>query len=100
MVGKEYADVVKMIEDLDADIKIKKDTSASYKYKKGLVVSVDEAGKSIEEGSTVTIIVSDGPGPDTEPEPSVNPETQTQPGQQSGQQSGQQLQQNPQSESQ
>lgn len=67
--GKTYAEVVKMIEDLDANFIITEKTTASYKYQKDLVVSVDKAGEAVEEGTTITIYVSKGPGPSTqEPE--------------------------------
>ena len=57
MQGKTYTEVVKILEKLD--VTIKKDTTASSKQK-DIVVDVDKAGQSVEEGSTVTIIVSDG----------------------------------------
>ena len=63
MQGKTYTEVVKILEKLD--VKIKKDTTASTKYTKDIVVDVDKAGQSVEEGSTVTVTVSDGPGPGT-----------------------------------
>ena len=66
--GKTYAEVVKMIEDLNANFIITEKTTASYKYKKDLVVSVDKAGEAVEEGTTITIYISKGPGPST-PEP-------------------------------
>ena len=71
MEGKTYTDVVKILEKLD--VTIKKDTTASTKYNAGIVVDVDKAGQSVEEGSTVIIYVSDGPGPGTtEPTPPSN----------------------------
>ena len=71
MQGKTYTDVVKILEKLD--VTIKKDTTASTKYNLGIVVDVDKAGQRVEEGSTVTSIVSDGPGPGTtEPTPPGN----------------------------
>ena len=70
--GKTYAEVVKMIEDLDANFIITEKSTASYKYKKDLVVSVDKAGEAVEEGTTITIYVSKGPGPSTS-EPTPNP---------------------------
>jgi len=57
MQGKTYTEVVKILEKLD--VTIKKDTTASSKNK-DVVVDVDKAGQSVEEGSIVTIIVSDG----------------------------------------
>ena len=66
MQGKTYTEVVKILEKLD--VTIKKDTTASSK-KKDIVVDVDKAGQSVEEGSTVTIIVSDG----SAAEPDQNP---------------------------
>ena len=66
--GKTYAEVVKMLEDLAGNFIITDKSTASYKYKEGLVVSVDKAGEAVEEGTTITIYVSKGPGPST-PEP-------------------------------
>ena len=68
MQGKTYTDVVKILEKLD--VTIKKDTTASSKNK-DIVVDVDKAGQSVEEGSTVTIIVSDGSA--AEPEQPTTP---------------------------
>ena len=70
MQGKTYTEVVKILEKLD--ITIKKDTTASTKYNKDIVVDVDKAGQSVEEGSAVTIIVSEGPGPQTTPDGGTN----------------------------
>ena len=76
--GKTYAEVVKMIEDLDANFIITEKSTASYKYKKDLVVSVDKAGEAVEEGTTITIYISKGPGPSTsEPEDGVGTGTGT-----------------------
>ena len=76
--GKTYAEVVKMIEDLDANFIITEKTTASYKYHKDLVVSVDKAGEAVEEGTTITIYISKGPGPSTsEPEDGVDDGTGT-----------------------
>ena len=76
--GKTYAEVVKMIEDLNANFIITEKTTASYKYQKDLVVSVDKAGEAVEEGTTITIYVSKGPGPSTqEPEEGEGDETGT-----------------------
>ena len=68
--GKRYEQVVAMIEGLVKDgdrpfIIVDKET-ASTEYNEGAVVSVQQAGKSVEKGSTITIIVSKGPGPGTE----------------------------------
>lgn len=63
--GKTYREVVKMLEDLNGDFIITDETTASYKYKKDLVVSVDKAGEAVEEGTTITIYISKGPGPST-----------------------------------
>lgn len=66
MQGKTYTEVVKILEKLD--VTIKKDTTASSKPK-DIVVDVDKAGQSVEEGSTVTIIVSDGSAAEPEQTP-------------------------------
>ena len=68
--GKRYEQVVAMIESLvkdgDRPFVIVDKESASTEYNEGAVVSVEQAGKSVEKGSTITIIVSKGPGPGTE----------------------------------
>lgn len=67
--GKTYAEVVKMLEDLEGNFIISEKSTASYKYDEGIVVSVDVAGQAVEKDSTITIIVSKGPGPGTTEEP-------------------------------
>ena len=68
--GKRYEQVVAMIESLvkdgDRTFIIVDQETASTEYNEGAVVSVKEAGKSVEKGSTITIIVSKGPGPGTQ----------------------------------
>ena len=68
--GKRYEQVVAMIEGLvkegDRPFIIGYEETASRKYNEGEVVSVKEAGKSVEKGATITIIVSNGPGPETQ----------------------------------
>lgn len=59
MEGKTYDEVLKMLEDLDIIIK-RQPTASSKPF--DIVVRVDKAGQSVEEGSTVTIVVSDGTG--------------------------------------
>ena len=76
--GKRYEQVVAMIEGLVKDgdrpfIIVDKET-ASTEYNEGAVVSVQQAGKSVEKGSTITIIVSKGPGPGTEEPTPDNPD--------------------------
>ena len=65
--GKEYDDVVRMLEDISDQFKIVKDPTgtASSQYNAGLVVRVDQAGKTVQEDATITIVLSTGPGPDT-----------------------------------
>lgn len=62
--GKTYSEVLKMLEDLGGNFIIHDSSTASTKYKKDLVVSVDKAGEAVEKGATITIIISKGPGPD------------------------------------
>ena len=68
--GKMADQVVGMIENLvkegDRPFIIDYKETASRKYNEGEVVSVEQAGKSVEKGATITIIVSNGPGPDTQ----------------------------------
>ena len=74
--GKRYEQVVAMIEGLvetgDRKFIIVDKETASTEYNEGAVVSVEEAGKSVEKGATITIIVSKGPGPGTD-EPEQKP---------------------------
>ncbi len=76
--GKRYEQVVAMIESLvedgDRPFIIVDKESASTEYNEGAVVSVEQAGKSVEKGSTITIIVSKGPGPGTEEPTPEDPE--------------------------
>ena len=62
--GKTYSEVVKLLEDLNGDFRIVKDPygTASSKYEEGLVVRVEEAGEAVEEGATITIVLSTGSG--------------------------------------
>ena len=63
LLGKTYAEVVKILEKLD--VRVIKDSkgTASTKYNEGLVAKVDEAGKKVEPGTTITVYLSTGPGP-------------------------------------
>lgn len=67
--GKTYREVVSLLEDISAEFTIVKDPTgtASTDYNEGLVVRVEEAGKSVEEDAKITVVLSNGPGPDTEP---------------------------------
>ena len=77
--GKKYEEVVGMIEELwdedDAPLIIEYKETASTEYKEGYVVSVVQAGQSVEKGSTITIIVSKGPGPKGDAEVGGNEST-------------------------
>ena len=81
--GKRYEQVVAMIESLvkdgDRTFIIVDQETASTEYNEGAVVSVKEAGKSVEKGSTITIIVSKGPGPGTQ-QPDDGVDDKTNPG--------------------
>ena len=82
--GLRYEQVVAMIEALVEDgdrpfIIVDKET-ASKEYNEGAVVYVEEAGKSVEKGSTITIIVSKGPGPGTTDTPDDSGSTETEEG--------------------
>ena len=65
--GKTYNEVVKLLEQTSSDFKIVKDPTgtASTAYNSGLVVRVEEAGQSVAEDATITVVLSTGPGPGT-----------------------------------
>ena len=52
-----------MLENMDGDFIIRYTESASMTYYQGVVISVEQAGKSVPKGSDIMIVVSDGPGP-------------------------------------
>ncbi len=64
--GKMADQVVGMIENLKGDFTIEYKETLSSTYNEGFVVSVEQAGESVEKGSTITIKVSIGPGPGTQ----------------------------------
>lgn len=65
--GLRYEQVVAMIEGLleedDKPFIITDKESASTTFYEGEVISVEQAGESVAKGSTITIVVSKGPGP-------------------------------------
>ena len=77
--GKRYEQVVAMIENLGGGFTITDRETASTKYDEGAVVSVEQAGESVEKGATITIIVSKGPGPGTQ-QPDDGDADNTEPG--------------------
>ena len=60
--GKTYSEVVRVLEQLSSDFKIVKDPTgtASSIYAAGLVVRVEEAGQSVAEDATITVVLSTG----------------------------------------
>ena len=66
--GKTFTEAVKILEQISSDFTIVKDPTgtASTKYNKDIVVRVEEAGKSVAEDATITIVLSNGPGPGTD----------------------------------
>lgn len=66
--GKTFNEVVKLLEQTSSDFKIVKDPTgtASTAYNSGLVVRVEEAGQSVAEDATITVVLSTGPGPGTD----------------------------------
>ena len=66
--GKTYSEVVKMLENLGGDFRIVKDPygTASSTVKAGRVAKVEQAGEAVEEGATITIVMSTGSGETTE----------------------------------
>ena len=64
--GKMADQVVGLIENLKGDFTIKYKETLSSTYNEGYVVSVEQAGESVEKGATITIKVSIGPGPGTQ----------------------------------
>lgn len=68
--GKTYKEVLKILEGISDEFTIPDPTrTASTKYNKDIVVRVEEAGKSVAEDATITIVLSNGPGPGTSTEP-------------------------------
>ena len=66
--GKTYSEVVKMLENLGGDFRIVKDPygTSSSTVKAGRVAKVEQAGEAVEEGATITIVMSTGSGETTE----------------------------------
>lgn len=61
--GKKFAEVVKLLEQISSEFTIVQDkTGTASTYEKGLVVRVKEAGESVEEDATITIVLSNGTG--------------------------------------
>ncbi len=71
--GKTYNEVLKRLEEISGEFTISDPTrTASAKYNKDLVVRVEQAGETVDEDATITIVLSNGPGPGTENTPGNN----------------------------
>ena len=57
----------------NAGLKVNPTYSESTQYNKDIVISVQGAGTSVEEGTYVTILISTGPGPAVTPPPAPEP---------------------------
>ena len=60
---------------LNAGLLVTQTYSESTQYNNGIVISVQGAGQTVDEGTVVTIVVSTGPGPTVTPEPTPEPST-------------------------
>ena len=58
---------------LNAGLKVNPSYAESTQYNKDIVISVQGAGTSVEEGTYVTIVISTGPGPAVTPPPAPEP---------------------------
>lgn len=59
--GKTYREVVQLLEEISSEFTIVKDpTGTVSSYEKGLVARVNEAGESVTEDATITIVLSNG----------------------------------------
>ena len=76
LVGKSVNSVKATLGNLG--LKVKESYQESTEYKEGIVVHVEGAGVETSKGSTVTIVISTGPGPSATPDP--GPSTTPDPG--------------------
>lgn len=65
--GKTLKEVENVLESLKLQVEEK--PQESFEYGKGVVIGVHDPGATVEEGTTVTVYVSIGPGPSQEPTP-------------------------------
>lgn len=65
LTGKSYYDVKADLENLG--LVVKKISQSSYEYNVDEVISIPKSGEKVDEGSTVEVYVSTGPGPSGAP---------------------------------
>ena len=64
--GKTYNEVLKILQEISIEFTIEKDPKGTDStYAKGLVVRVKEAGESVAEDATITVVLSNGSGSGT-----------------------------------
>ena len=64
--GKTYNEVLKILQEISIEFTIEQDPKGTDStYAKGLVVRVKEAGESVPEDATITVVLSNGSGSDT-----------------------------------
>ena len=66
--GKTYREVVALLEEISGEFTFldPPKRTVSAKYNKDFVVRVEQAGETVDEDATITIVLSNGPGPGTE----------------------------------
>lgn len=67
LAGKELKDARNILEALKLKVEVKE--QESFEYAAGLVIGVPDPGAVVEEGTTVILYVSKGPGPSQDPAP-------------------------------
>ena len=65
LTGKSYYDVKAELENLG--LVVKKVSQSSYEYNENEVIAIPKSGEKVDEGSTVEVYVSTGPGPSGAP---------------------------------
>lgn len=70
LTGKSYYDVKADLENLG--FVVKKISQSSYEYEEDEVISIPKSGEKVDEGSTVEVYVSTGPGPSGAPDSGTN----------------------------
>lgn len=70
--GKKEEQVVLALENLGGNFSFKYKETVSYKYEEGIVISVEQAGQSVEKGTEIILLISKGPGPSSTDKPDGN----------------------------
>ena len=69
LTGKLYYDVKADLENLG--LVVKKISQSSYEYDEDKVISIPKSGEKVDEGSTIEVYVSTGPGPSGAPDSGI-----------------------------